>query len=84
MPSSDQKLSSEALSNLVSFRETSYLKKLALELVARSLDPAQIRNLEKQFVKVKSFVELGLAPLVFGLVGFSASWLAFGWFDCSW
>lgn len=47
-----RKLSKGALSNLVNFRNTNALKKLALELVARSLDNEQIRNLEKDFAKV--------------------------------
>eukprot|EP00752_Nemacystus_decipiens_P008847 g7895.t1 len=47
-----QKLSKGALSNLVNFRNTNALKKLALELVARSLDNEQIRNLEKDFAKM--------------------------------
>lgn len=53
---SEQKLSKGALSNLVKFRETNILKKLALELVARSLDNEQIRNLEKDFAKVRARV----------------------------
>ena len=47
-----QKLSKGAVSNLVNFRNINALKKLALELVARSLDNEQIRNLEKDFAKV--------------------------------
>ncbi|CAM9098341.1 unnamed protein product, partial [Hapterophycus canaliculatus] len=48
----EKNLSKEALTNLVAFRKTNALKKLALELVARSLDHEQIRNLEKDFAKV--------------------------------
>lgn len=48
----EQKLSEAALANLVAFKKTNVLKKLALELVARSLDQEQIRNLEKDFAKV--------------------------------
>lgn len=47
-----QTLSKGALSNLINFRNTNALKKLALELVARSLDIEQIRDLEKDFAKV--------------------------------
>lgn len=52
----EQKLSEAALANLVAFRKTNVLKKLALELVARSLDHEQIRNLEKDFAKVGRWV----------------------------
>ncbi|CAN0076719.1 unnamed protein product [Pylaiella littoralis] len=48
----EQKLSEGALANLVAFRTTNVLKRLALELVARSLDQEQIRNLEKEFAKM--------------------------------
>lgn len=48
----DLELSKEALSNLVSFRDTNFLKKVSLELVARTLDNEQIRDLEKEFEKV--------------------------------
>ncbi|CAM9143785.1 unnamed protein product [Ectocarpus sp. 12 AP-2014] len=48
----DSKLSKAAVHNLVNFRQTNALKKLALELVARSLDVEQIRNLEKDFAKM--------------------------------
>lgn len=53
----EQKLSKAALANLVAFRTTNVLKKLALELVARSLDHEQIRKLEKDFAKVGGWVE---------------------------
>lgn len=48
----EQKLSKAALSNLVTFRQTSNLKRLALELVARSLNSEQIRRLEQDFLKM--------------------------------
>ncbi|CAM9623497.1 unnamed protein product, partial [Scytosiphon promiscuus] len=48
----ERNLSKQALANLVAFRKTNALKKLALELVARSLDHEQIRNLEKDFAKM--------------------------------
>lgn len=40
----------DAIENMKKFRQTNYLKKLALELVARSLDTEQIRQLEQCFV----------------------------------
>lgn len=46
------KICEDAINNLKNFRQTNYLKKLALELVARSLDSEQIRNLEQCFVTV--------------------------------
>lgn len=52
----ERNLSKQALANLVAFRKTNALKKLALELVARSLDHEQIRNLEKDFAKVRTRV----------------------------
>lgn len=42
----------DAIENMKKFRQTNYLKKLALELVARSLDTEQIRQLEQCFVAV--------------------------------
>ncbi|CAN0056045.1 unnamed protein product, partial [Sphacelaria rigidula] len=41
-----------AIDNLKRFRDTNYLKKLALELVARSLDTQQIRELEQCFLQM--------------------------------
>lgn len=42
-----------AIANLKRFRDNNYLKKLALELVARSLDAEQIRELEQCFLVVR-------------------------------
>lgn len=43
----------DAVRNLSRFRAHNYLKKVALELVARSLDLEQIRKLEKCFNAVR-------------------------------
>ncbi|CAM9231422.1 unnamed protein product [Discosporangium mesarthrocarpum] len=47
----DGVISKEAVNNLCRFRNTSTLKKLALEMVARSLDSEQIKLLEHEFIK---------------------------------
>lgn len=46
----------DAIANLKKFRQINYLKKLALELVARSLDTEQIRELEQCFLAVREFL----------------------------